>query len=176
MNRHISNSFRNLCPVKCQYDGFLFVFQFGWFGMPFFPECQEWLGRRFWECFTTSSHAMHPKIPIFNSCLTPSNLHFCALRKRKLKKMECKKFLSFSHLPRDHHVQVQGHHEVLLHLHSYKSWSSSLFKKFYLFFEVSYGLFSNCFDLVLTPNGEPCFEYFMAKNLKESKNIPFFPK
>ena len=52
------------------------------------------------------------KIPIFNSCLTPSNLHFCALRKRKLKKMECKKFLSFSHLPRDHHVQVQGHHEV----------------------------------------------------------------
>ena len=72
--------------------------------------------------------------------------------------------------------QVQGHHEVLLHLHSYKSWSSSLFKKFYLFFEVSYGLFSNCFDLVLTPNGEPCFEYFMAKNLKESKNIPFFPK
>ena len=69
--------------------------------------------------------------------------------------------------------QVQGHHEVLLHLHSYKCWSSSLFKKFYLF-EVSYGLFSNCFDLVLTPNGEPCFEYFMAKNLQESKNIPFF--
>ena len=68
----------------------------------------------FWNVFTTTSHAMtDPKLQnsnfqfFFVQCLTPSNLHICAKEGSADDEEECKKFLSFSHLPRDHHFKFK---------------------------------------------------------------------
>ena len=76
-------------------------------------------------------------------------------------------------MPDDHHFKFKDITKFYF-IYILISAGLVLFSRSSFFLEVSYGLFSNCFDLVLTLNGEPCFEYFMAKNLQESKNIPFF--
>ena len=108
-----------------------------------------------WDVFKTQNL----QTPLFNSCLTLYNLQVLALQGRRF----CKKFLSFSHLPDDHHFKFKDITKFYF-IYILISAVLVLFSRSFIFFEVSYGLFSNCFDLVLTPNGEPCFEYFMAKN------------
>ena len=141
MNRHISNSFRNLCPVKCQYDGFLFVFQFGWIGMSFF----SWMPRVTWKkilgMFYNILTCNAPKNSNFQFMFDPLQFALLRSKEKEVEEDGMQKIpLIFPLAPRSS-CSSSRTSRSFLHLHSLWLIRISSISK------VSYGLFSNCFDL-----------------------------